>query len=97
MSSLVLTAPWGICGGGGGKELDRGVKGCGRKMREGQVAPQCWVLMVETPLRLACAGHEGDRTKQVLWWEGLGGGGGGGGLQPVLFHTGGSLLWLFCG
>lgn len=28
--------------------------------REGQVAPQCWVLMVETPLRLACAGHEGD-------------------------------------
>lgn len=62
---------------------------------EDRGAPQCWVLMVETPLRLACAGHERDRTKQVLGWEGLGRGGGGG-LRSVRFHAGSSLHRLVC-
>lgn len=62
---------------------------------EDRGAPQCWVLMVETPLRLACAGHERDRTEQVLGWEGLGRGGGGG-LRSVRFHAGSSLHRLVC-
>lgn len=37
-------------GGGGRKRTDWGR----------QVAPQCWVLTVETPLRLACVGHKWD-------------------------------------
>lgn len=28
------------------------------RAEKGKVAPQCWVLMVETPLRLACTGHK---------------------------------------
>lgn len=44
----------------GTEELDRGKRGEQERAERGQVAPQCWVLMVETPLRLACAGHKWD-------------------------------------
>lgn len=70
-------------GGGAGR---RG--GDGRKKGEG---PQCRVLRVQTPLRLACAGHKRDQTKEILGWEGLGGG-----LRSLHFHAGGRLHRLLC-
>lgn len=48
---------------------------------------------VRTPLRLACAGHKRDQTKEILRWEGLGDGGG---LRPVRLHTGARLRRLLC-
>lgn len=72
-------------------DREGGEKGAGEGR---EVAPQCWVLMVETPLRLACAGHKRDWTEQVLWGEGLDSRGSR--LRSVRFHTGCSLHWLFC-